>query len=407
MTEVRKAPILFLCQNLPYPPDAGAHIRSFHTLRLLGQRFEVTALCFYRTSVRAEPDAVRDGIRGLEEYADHVEAFPIPQDGHLLRFAFDHIRSAIGRRAYTRWVYESRAFRRRLRELFQPGVFKLVHLDSLDLVAYAPLLAPIPIVCAHHNVESSLLRRRAELATGWRRHYLRLQSRLVEREERTWCPRMHLNVVVSDVDADRLASNSPEAEVLIMPNGVDTRALVPSPDDDRRGIVFVGGHTWFPNRDGMEYFAEAILPRIRERHPDVEVTWVGRAPEEIRAHYARLGVRMTGYVDDIRPFVHRAACFVVPLRVGGGTRLKILDAWALGKAVVSTTAGCEGLSTANGVNMLIADDPDEFATAVTRVLEDAELRRRLEAGGRSTAVRYYDWKQVAVPMLDRYESIVV
>lgn len=407
MTVGHRPTMLFLCQNLPYPPDAGAHIRSFHTLRILSQRFEVSVFCFYRRAVRASARAVAAGVSGLKRYATHVEVFPIPQDGRPMRYVHDHLRSVFGGRAYTRWVYESQAFRSSLDRVLQRERFTLVHLDSLDLVAYAPGLLSLPLVCAHHNIESSLLRRRAEVATGLRRGYLKLQGRLTEKEERVWCPRMKLNVVVSQVDARRLATRSPESEIIVMPNGVDTKALSPQEGGERRGIVFVGGYTWFPNRDGMEYFAEDILPLIRRRHPNELVTWIGRAGNDVQERFARLGIRMTGYVEDIRPFMHRAACVVVPLRIGGGTRLKILDAWALGKAVVSTNIGAEGLALAEGQNILLADDPRGFAEAVCKVLESPGLRKRLEEGGRATAVDLFDWQVLAGPMLERYMKLAL
>jgi glycosyltransferase involved in cell wall biosynthesis len=188
---------------------------------------------------------------------------------------------------------------------------------------------------------------------------------------------------------------------------VDTTAFQPAPGDaPREGIVFVGGYTWFPNRDGMEYFASAILPHIREARPDVPVFWVGRAGPEVEERFAGHGVEVTGYVEDIRPRVHRAACFVVPIRVGGGTRLKILDAWALGKAVVSTSPGSEGLAVKQGKNMLVEDDPQAFARAVLRVLDSEALRERLEKEGRRTAVEKYDWDVVGRSMLSAYSDLL-
>src|SRR5690606_7086949 len=134
-------------------------------------------------------------------------------------------------------------------------------------------------------------------------------------------------------------------------------------------IVFVGGYSWYPNRDALYYFGEEILPRIR-RTTNVAVTWVGRAPTSVIDECSRkYGIRLTGYVEDIRPFVESAACYVVPLRIGGGTRLKILDAWAMGKAVVSTSVGCEGLQAVDRENILIRDDADAFASSVVELLE--------------------------------------
>ena len=191
----------------------------------------------------------------------------------------------------------------------------------------------------------------------------------------------------------------------MLPNGVDTLEFRPSATPPTGDIVFVGGHTWFPNSDGMEYFARAILPIIRKRLPDISVTWVGRASTEIRFRFEKLGVTMTGYVEDIRPFVYKARCNVVPLRIGGGTRLKILDAWALGKAVVATPVGCEGLSTADDANILIRESPEAFASAVVDVLSDSGLRTRLERGGRATAEDEYDWRVLAAKMLALYHRL--
>jgi polysaccharide biosynthesis protein PslH len=401
----KKPELLFLCQNLPFPPDGGALIRSFHTLRLLSQEYEVTALCFFRKASRASEDAIRLGKEGLEEFARDVEVFPIPQESSRVRLVVDHLRSVLGGRAYTRWAYESGDFRNRLEHLISTREFSVIHMDSLDLVGYLPALKGRQVVVAHHNVESSLLARRADSEDAFRRRYLRLQARLTAREERIWCPRVALNVTVSDEDRKALANLAPESRIVVAPNGVDTAAFLPSDEVPDQEIVFVGGHTWFPNRDGMEFFAESILPLVRKSHPEVRVTWVGRARQPIVDAMAAKGVEMTGYVDDIRPYVSRAKCFIVPLRVGGGTRLKILDAWALGKALVSTSAGCEGLVKRHGENILIADSPQDFAAAVGKVLDDDALRRRLEEGGRRTVEEHYDWSAIGVPMLDEYRRL--
>ena len=226
------------------------------------------------------------------------------------------------------------------------------------------------------------------------------------RAEREWCRRVSLNVAVSQEDASRLGTISGNVDVFVVPNGVDTRALEPSTSDPTGDIVFVGGYSWFPNADGMEFFAYEILPRLRRTIPGVRVRWIGRAPTEVIDRFRGLGVDMLGYVDDMRPEVHRARCVIVPLRIGGGTRLKILDAWALGKAVVSTSVGCEGLATESGRNILIADTPHEFAAEVVRVLSERSLRARLEAEARRTAIAHYDWETLGETMRTRYSSLL-
>src|SRR5262245_27477951 len=178
---------------------------------------------------------------------------------------------------------------------------------------------------------------------------------MTRKEEEAWCHRMIVNFTVSNEDKAVLLEIAPAARVVVLPNGVDTELFQPAAGK-KAGLVFVGGHDWFPNRDAMSFFASEILPAVRAHAGDVGVTWVGRAPEQVREEYKlRHNVLLTGYVEDVRPYVGSADCFVVPLRVGGGTRLKILDAWAMGKAVVSTSVGCEGLEARDGENILIRD----------------------------------------------------
>jgi glycosyltransferase involved in cell wall biosynthesis len=172
-------------------------------------------------------------------------------------------------------------------------------------------------------------------------------------------------------------------------------------------VVFVGGTTWFPNLDALEFFGQDILPRIRAEGTDPGVTWVGRATKAQQESYRkRFGITLPGYVTDIRTHLAEAACVIVPLRVGGGTRLKILDAWAMGKAVVSTSVGCEGLEARDGENILVRDDPAEFARAVAEVLRDQGLRSKLGHGARKTAELEYSWEVIGRRLASLYSGVV-
>jgi glycosyltransferase involved in cell wall biosynthesis len=401
--------LLFLAQTLPYPPDAGVAIRTYHVLRLLASAFDVTALCFYRAKSTRTDAALERGVEALRRFGQ-VEAFPIPQEHSSVRLVGDHLRSLLRRRVYTVPAYESAAFRARLDAHLATSHFDLVHLDSLDLSGYLPrVLQAAPVVCVHHNVESQLLRRRAATeAAGWRRRYLLHQAGLMEREERRWCARLALNVVVSEPDRRELSRLVPEGRFTVVPNGVDVESFQPAQEGKaEEGMVFVGGTNWFPNRDALTYFSEEILPLLRAAGEEAPVSWVGHATEEERRSFAEQhGIELTGYVDDIRPRVHDAACYVVPLRVGGGTRLKVLDAWAMGKAVVSTSVGCEGLHAVDGENVLLRDTPSGFAEAVRAVLHDGELRRRLRREARRTAEELYSWKMIGERMVVEYQALL-
>jgi glycosyltransferase involved in cell wall biosynthesis len=393
--------LLFLAQVLPFPPDGGVAIRTYNILRLLAREYEVTALCFYRRATVRDVDA---SVRALSAFA-RVTAFPILEERSAITLASNHLRSVLGRRVYTVFAYEHPEFRARLRREVRDGGFDLVHVDSLDLSGYLGELGTLPTICVHHNVESALLRRRAGLATKRvTAAYLRHQAALMQREEREWCPRLPLNVAVSDDDRAQLERLAPGARVIVVPNGVDTDAFRPA-EVPQQGIVFVGGMTWFPNRDALEYFAAEIQPLLARDGEAPRVTWVGRATEGATAKYRAVGIELTGYVDDIRPYVDAAACYVVPLRVGGGTRLKVLDAWAMGKAVVSTSVGCEGLDARDGWNILIRDDPKGFADAARRVLDDPELRSTLGRNARATVEDRYAWSVIGSRFLPEYEAV--
>lgn len=393
--------LLVLSQTLPFPPDGGVKVRTYNLLKQLAIAFDIVALCFYRS--KTSSDSAVAGLRGLAR----VEAFPIPQEHSRLRLLRDHLHSSVSRRVYTAFAYRSHKFRARLVDLLASEHFALAHADSLDLSDYFPLVGDVPLICVHHDVQSALLRRRAQQQRApWMRGYIAYQAELMRREERRWCPRVDLNVTVSDVDRDALRAVAPGSRVAVVPNGVDVDYFRPQGGGAANTVVFVGGSSWFPNADAMRHFGQAILPLIRERGASPDVVWVGSTTAEERGAFRRdFGIEATGYVEDTRPYVGEAGCCIAPIRVGGGTRIKILDAWAMGKAVVSTSIGCEGLSAVDGDNILVRDDPRGFADAVIAVLNDESLRNRLGRSGRSTVERVYSWETIGRSMIAEYLAV--
>ena len=399
-----KPDLLFLSHRLPTPPHNGAAIRTLNTIRILSESYRVTALCFDRLDPQLKRMKLQERIDALRPYAD-VEVFSIPQQDSRLRFIADHVRSLLTGSAYTIYAYDSSAFAAAIKRVRTERNFALVHVDTLDLARYLPLLGDIPIACTHHNVESQLLRRRAVTEPPLRRAYLNIQAKKLEQLERDWLPRVAVNIAVSDDDAKTFRALAPGARVEVAPNGVDVDYFHPE-QVERDGIAFTGGTNWFPNRDGLEWFHAEILPAFRALGEKAKVTWVGRCtPDDKQRYGGPNGVELTDYVPDVRPYLQRAACVIVPLRVGGGTRLKILDAWSSGKAVVSTSRGCEGLRTEHDVNILIADDPVEFAKAIQRVIHDSELQDTLGRGGRATAERSYSWQGIGRELCKVYQTI--
>jgi len=389
-----KPRLLFLSQCLPFPANSGVRIRTYHTLRALADEFDVLALCYYRKAGHSSQAMVDLALAELRRFC-RAEAFPIPQEHSKSRLVADHLRSLVARRVYTYFAYASAEYisatERAIRE-YQP---KVVHLDSLDLSSLLDLIPPsIPVSICHHNIESRLLEVRATQESPLRASYLRIQSSLMRKEEAVMAPKVKVNFTVSEPDRAELLRIAPTANVVVAPNGVDTALRLPVVSAGK-SLIFVGGASWFPNRDALEYFGSDILPLIRKTVPGVTVHWIGQCTDQLRDQIERrFGITLVGYADDLTRYLQDSALFIVPLRVGGGTRLKILDAWAWQLPVVSTSVGCEGLDARNGQNIVIADSPAEFSDAVVKLLTEKELREKIAREGRVTAMQKYDWTYI-------------
>jgi glycosyltransferase involved in cell wall biosynthesis len=403
--------LLVLTQSLPYPPQSGVANRTFNVLRQLSLAYDIDLLAFARVNHHPDGRARATAREALSRVATHVaEPTPIPNERSMTRRLWDHLRSLLHGRPYTYYEYDSDTFALRLNTLLRTQAYDLVHLDSLDMHRWLAELPRVPVACTHHNLESQLLRRYAAgLSPAIVRQYVRLQARRLERLERDVCPRLDLNVMVSDIDARGLAAIAPGAVTTVVPNGTDVEFFQPRGDKAISGrVAFVGPTYSFPNRDAVEFFLDEMWPNVRRRTPHASLHLVGRNAAADAARYSSVpDVTPLGHVADIRDPLAQASCCVVPIRIGGGTRLKILDAWAMGKAIVSTAIGCEGLEARDGENILIRDEPDAFAAAVSEVLRDDALRVRLEQNARRTALDVYAWDRVGRRLRDAYDALLV
>ena len=350
-------------------------------------------------------------LRALEQLISSV-AIPVsvPAERSRLRFMWDHLRSLLARRPYIYYEFQSALFRDQLRGALGRTPPDLVHLDSPDLYGWMPELPDVPITCTHHDIDPLLLRRRAaRTRSAILSRYIVHQAGLLEQLERTLCPRFHTNIVMSELDAERLRNLAPGSRILVVPNGVDTDYFCPMPQvtpiADR--MVFLGPTSQLANRDAVEYLLSDIFPRVRAHRSTASLQLIGDCPEPDKMRYnAQLGVACLGQVPDVRPHLAEAACSVVPIRVGGGTRVKILDSWAMGKAVVSTSAGCEGLAAVDGENILVRDTSEGVADAVLEVLHNRDLRCRLGAAGRQTVEEQYGWHTVGRGLRRAYGRMI-
>lgn len=377
-----------------WPLTTGGRLRSFHLVSELATRHQVSVL-----TTHDDPGAVPGLAEQLAACAS-VESVPyrLPRHGSA-RFAMSLVRSWPSPMPVDIWKCRVDALRAHVESRLRSGEVDVCVADFLAAAPNVPLAdAPVPVVLFTHNVEHRIWQRMHDHERSpWRRALLDIEWRKMRRYEAQACREAALTLAVSDEDAATLAHASPEARIAAIPTGVDTVYFRPDPARERpRHLVFTGAMDWFPNEDGMLFFLDAILPRIRRAVPDVTLSIVGRAPSaRLSAAAAAAGAAVTGTVPDVRPHVLEGAVSVVPLRIGGGTRLKIFEALAMGKAVVSTTVGAEGLPLDPGRHFLNADDPAAFAAAVVGLLRDGDRRAELGRAGRALVDAHYSWAQVA------------
>jgi polysaccharide biosynthesis protein PslH len=385
--------ILWVKMGGLWPPTAGGRIRSVETLSWLARRHEVTVLTTHGPA--DDHDAL---ARRLPAGARVISIpFAAPRVGSAA-FPWALAASWLSPLPVDLWKWRARAVRDRARTLMAHGAVDVCVADFLVSLPNVPR-SRVPLVLFEHNVEHQIWNRLAAIERRpWRRALLEIEARKMRRAERRACRAADLVIAVSEEDRARLAALAPDSRCVATPTGVDTEYFRPGTRPEiRNRLVFTGSMDWFPNEDAILHFAVHVLPRIRAEIPDVTVTVVGRNPSaSLREHADRAGIVVTGTVDDVRPYVEEAAVYVVPLRAGGGTRLKIFEALAMGKAVVSTTVGAEGLSVISGRDVAIADQPDEFARSVIALLRDPAQRRALGRAGRELVQARHSWEQVSL-----------
>jgi sugar transferase (PEP-CTERM/EpsH1 system associated) len=393
--------ILLLTPQRPYPPHQGTTLRNFNLVKELAKRHTICLLTFL------EQDQAPSDAGPLPELCHWLETVPAPQ-----RTTGQRLRQLLAsRRPDMSWRLWSPLFEERLKQRLSQEQFDVVQLEGIEMAPYLPTLEaarPQPLIIYDaHNAEWILQKRAFETDLKnplrwpaalyswfqWRRLY-RYEADLMQRTAHT--------VAMSGADKAALHQLNPTTPVTIVPNGVDSASYscfkgTPKPYD----LVFTGKMDFRPNIDAVLWFSRQVLPLIQAQRPQTTFAIVGQRPHPRLDGLRHLpGVTLTGYVDDIRPYLAGAAVYVVPLRVGGGTRLKIMEAMAMGKAIVSTTLGAEGFPITDGQELLLADEPAVFAQAVLQLLADPLRRAELGQAGQSFAQANYDW-QILIPRLER------
>ena len=375
--------ILWVKANKILPAHSGGDLRSLHILEQLSGRNELTFLSYY------DGPADEQYEKELQERLPGAVCVSTGRriDSTVAR-GLDYLSSVLDEAPYAVSRFASAKVQGRLQECLSDPRPDVAVCDFLDAAINFPERLPVPAVLFQHNVESEIWRRHAETETNpakrlvYGREYQRMLG-----YERATVRKFHSVIAVSGHDRKLMSAWVDPARVTVVPTGVDLEQYAPEDSEREPGplVMFTGAMDWEPNVDAMEYFCGEIWPAVKQRMPGARLRIVGRNPDGRVRSFAGESVEVTGRVPSVAKHLREAAVVVVPLRIGGGTRLKIYEAMAAGKAVVSTSVGAEGLDVHPGRDIILADSATEFGDAVLKLLQDRELRQRYGRAAAETA----------------------
>jgi sugar transferase (PEP-CTERM/EpsH1 system associated) len=386
------------------PPDTGGKIRSYNILRQLAKHHAVTFFSFYaahENDVHAE----------LCQFFQRVIQVPLDlPPAKSAREFLDYAVNLFSREPYNLTKYCPPVIRKKLRALLQEETYDVILCDFLATARAIPWDWPCPKVLFTHNVEAVIWQRHYEVARNplWKALSFR-EWKTMEAAERRYLQKADHVIAVSENDRAAFAGYLDPEKLTVTPTGADTEFFQPSGEREMpNSLVFTGSMDWLPNEDGILYFAKEIFPLILRQVPDVTLRIVGRKPSRrLQDLASRIpNIHLTGWVEDVRPYLAQGAVFIVPLRIGGGTRLKIFEAMSMAKAVVSTSIGAEGLPVRNGEHLLLADDPASFADSTLRLLGNASQRAQIGQTARLLVQQNYSWATVSKGFAQALENVV-
>jgi glycosyltransferase involved in cell wall biosynthesis len=389
--------ILWVKAGKLLPVDTGGKIRSYNILRFLARQHEVTLLSYYggaRDS--AYEAAIRQELPGAETI------YTAALDATVLHQSLDYLRCLPKAAPFAVTKFTHPLVQKTLQQWLEEGRFDVAVCDFLSATLNFPRELKAPTVLFQHNVESSLWQRMARTETNpIKKLSFMVESAKMTRYERASLRKFHHIIAVSEHDKQQMLETDPTCEITVVPTGVDTQkfSVAPPSSVNPPRIVFTGSMDWEPNIDAIQYFCEQIWPGILAEFPTAVFQIVGRNPHAKVQRLASSSVQVTGTVPSVSDYLRDASVVIVPLRIGGGTRLKIFEAMAMGKALVSTSIGAEGLDVESGRDLILADDAASFTNSILLLLRDAELRRRYEVAAVKLASQY-DWSRIVEAFAD-------
>jgi glycosyltransferase involved in cell wall biosynthesis len=394
--------ILWVKAGKLLPVDTGGKIRSYNILRYLARAHEVTLLSYYGGK---KDSTYETEIR--REFPGAQTIWTAALDGNAFAQSADYLRRVFQPAPFAVSKFTHPSVRETVSSWLSAGRFDVAICDFLSASLNFPNRLETPSVLFQHNVETALWRRMASTeANPGKRIAFQIEAAKMARYERQALGRFHHIIAVSEHDRQQMLALAPECDITVVATGVDTKkyAVVPPATAAPPRIVFTGSMDWEPNLDAVTYFCRDIFPRVRSEFPTAIFQIVGRNPHPRVKQLASQHVQVTGTVSSVSEYLRDATLVIVPLRIGGGTRLKIFEAMAMGKALISTSIGAEGLDVQSGRDLILADDPFSFAEAILSLLRDGVLRQKYEQAAAKLAVQY-DWANVVQGFADVLQKV--
>jgi sugar transferase (PEP-CTERM/EpsH1 system associated) len=394
--------ILFLSTENPYPPDGGHHLRTFNILKILADRHKIYFVGF------AQNESEFKYIPEIKKFCETVDIYKVSKTGYNKTFFLLGCKNLFSRHPLVAQRYFVKEARKKIEEILAHHSIDLVHMDMLALGLYREELKGTPVILTNHNIESLRLYRWAEMEKNlFTKSLLFYQYLKLRAFEQRICPEFDRCVVVSEYDKNHLRNLCGRDNFVVIPNGVDIQYFEPeSVEVKRNHLVWVGGMTGPYNSDAVDFFIDKIWPAIKYGAPEATIDFAGGGPTQMLGSKALedKSVRVLGFVPDIRPIVQRASVFVAPIRIGSGTKIKVLNAMAQAKPVVATTVAAEGIDVTPEKNILIADDPKEFAKKVVYLLNHEEIAKKMGEMARELIEEKYSWDIIAENIYRIYEN---
>jgi glycosyltransferase involved in cell wall biosynthesis len=391
--------ILYIAPKIAWPVTDGARIAIYELVRHMTARGHHAAFLGFGKQEAADEFRTRAGLIWAKAIEHNTKT--------------NYLNAALGLLSptpYTASKYRSGAMSAAIRAAFNEERFDLVQLEGTHMAHYLGLAQSlgVPVILRLHNVEYALAARYARTAVFPLNVYVQEQARRMRAFEIRACKQADLCLAITQEDAERIIRFAPDASVAVSPAGVDLERYYPQPMSEEPGtIVFVGALDWPPNTDAIRWFRTKVWSRVVQEEPTTRWIVVGKSPPADILHWPEedRNIQVTGFVDDVRPYLQRAAVVIVPLRSGGGMRLKILEAMAAGKAVVSTPMGAEGISARNGEEIVLAGADRSFGVEVVRLLRQASDRKRIGKAARAFA-EGYGWSGIAADLEREYQALL-